>query len=147
MFSETQQNQQDATFQPANVCDRRKIQRALSTLQLLSEVTITLFVGGVVVPSLVRSGTAMSHAAAVGSLHTLTIGGVTLTYTLENVGFALLGGLLGTLVALAIEFPNPLAKAARNFLMFWDADWKWLLSRQSGRASFDANQNRDLAGV
>jgi hypothetical protein len=143
MFNEAQQNQHHPTVQPANGCDHPKIQKALYTLQLLSEVTITLFVAGVVVPSFLRSRMVTSHALAVGSLHTLTIGGVTLSYTLHNLVAAILGGLLGSLVALAIEFPATFAKAARNFLIFWRADWKCFLSRQPRRPSFD--DNRSLA--
>ena len=109
-------------------------------LQLLSEVTITLFVAGVLVPSFLRSGTAASHAAAVGSLHTLTVGGLTFWYTLHSLGAAVGGGLLGALVALAIEFRATLAKAAGNFLMFWQAYWKCFLSRP-GRPSFDGKRS------
>jgi hypothetical protein len=81
-------------------------------------VSIALFLAGVVVPSFVRSGMAANHDSAAGSLHALTMGGVTLWFTLQNLGFALLGGVFGVLIALAIEFPAAFAKTARNFLMF-----------------------------
>ena len=114
MFCEAQQNQHHPTVQPANECDHRKNQKALSMLQLLSEVTITLFVAGVLVP--------------------------TFWYTLHSLGAAVGGGLLGALVALAIEFRATLAKAAGNFLMFWQAYWKCFLSRP-GRPSFDGKRS------
>jgi len=95
-----------------------KIQRVLSALQLLGGVTIALFLAGVVVPSFLRSGMAAKHDSAAGSFHALTIGGVTFGFTLHNLGFALLGGVVGALVALAIEFPAAFAKTARNVLMF-----------------------------
>lgn len=107
--------------QPTNVRSNariEKIQRALSVLQLLGGVTITLFLAGVVVPSFVRSGTAAAHDVVAGSLHALTIGGVTFWFTLQNLGSALLGSVFGLLVALAIEFPAAFAKTARKFLVF-----------------------------
>ena len=97
---------------------RVKMQRVLSLLQLLGGVTIALFLAGVVVPSFLRSGMAAKHDSAAGSLHALTVGGVTFWFTLENLGFALLGGVFGVLIALTIEFPAVFAKTARNFLMF-----------------------------
>ena len=47
-----------------------------------------------------------------------------LSYTLENLSFAILGAMFGSLIALAIEFPATFAKTARNFLMFRQVDWK-----------------------
>jgi len=64
------------------------------------------------------SGMAATHDSAAGSLHALTIGGVTFWFTLQNLGFALLGSVFGLLVALAIEFPAAFAKTARKFLVF-----------------------------
>ena len=112
---------QQPHHQPTNVRSNtkiEKIQRALSVLQLLGGVTIALFLAGVVVPSFVRSGTAAAHDAAAGSLHALTIDGVTFWFTLQNLGSALLGGVFGLLVALAIEFPAVLFKTARKLVVF-----------------------------
>ena len=117
MFDEAQQPH----HQPTNVRSSRKmqkIQRALSFLQFLAGVTTALFLAGVVVPSFVRSGTAAAQDAAAGSLHALTIDGVTLWFTLQNLGSALLGGVFGLLVALAIEFPTVLFKTARKLVVF-----------------------------
>ena len=94
------------------------MQRALSVLQLLGGVTMALFLAGVVVPSLFRSGMAANHTSAGGSLHALTIGGVTFGFTLQNLGSALLGGVFAVLIAFAIEFPAAFAKTARKFLVF-----------------------------
>jgi hypothetical protein len=119
MFDAAQQNQHHPTVQPENGGDNRKIQRALSVLQLFSEVAVTLFIAGIVVPSFLRSGMATNHALAAGSLrvlHALTIGGVTFSYTVQNLGSAVLGGLFGSLIALAIEFPPTVAKTSRNLL-------------------------------
>jgi hypothetical protein len=82
-----------------------KRQKAFSLLQLLSEVVITLFIAGIVVPSLLRSDLAAKEALAVGSLHTIKISGVVLTYTNQNVEFAILGGLVSAMAAFAIPFP------------------------------------------
>ena len=124
MFDAAQQNQHHPNVQPENGGDNstffarsphRKIQRALSVVQLFSEVVITLFIAGIVVPSFLRSGMATNHALAAGSLralHALTIGGVTFSYTLQNLGSAVLGGLFGSIIALAIEFPTTVAKTS-----------------------------------
>ena len=143
MCNAAQQNQHHPTVQQENGSDNRKTQKALSILELFSEVMISLFIAGFVVPSFLRSGTATNHALAVGSLralHALSIGGVTFSYTLQNLGSAILGGLFGSLTALAIEFPTTVAKISRNLLMFLQVDWKSFLSGRSGRPSYVGNR-------
>ena len=81
-----------------------KRQKALSLFQLLIEVVITLFTAGIVVPSLLRSNVAAKEALAGGSLHTINIAGVVLSYTNQNVEFAILGALVGAMAAFAIPF-------------------------------------------
>ena len=82
-----------------------KRQKAFSLLLLLVEVVITLFIAGIVVSSLVRSDLATKEALAVGSLHTINLAGMVLSYTNQNVEFAILGGLVGAMAAFAIPFP------------------------------------------
>ena len=88
-----------------------KRQKAFSLLQLLIEVVITLFIAGIAVPSLLRSDVATKGALAGGSLHIIKIAGVVLSYTKQNVEFAILGGLIGAMAACAIPFP---ATAPKN---------------------------------
>jgi type II secretory pathway pseudopilin PulG len=81
-----------------------KRQRAFSLLQLLIEVVITLFIAGIVVPSLLRSDVATNEALAAGSLHTINIAGMAFSYTNHNVDFAILGAFVGAIAAFAIPF-------------------------------------------
>ena len=78
-----------------------KRQKAFSLLQLLIEVVFTLFIAGLVVPSLLRSDLATKEALAAGSLRTINIAGVVLSYTNQNVEVAILGALVGAMAALA----------------------------------------------
>ena len=121
MFPGAQQLHDHSTAQSTNessITKIAKIERLLSVLQLLGGVTVALFLAAVVVPSFLRSGMAANHDTPSASVHTLTMGGVKFGFTLENLGFALLGGAFGVLMALAIEFPAAFAKTARSFLMF-----------------------------
>jgi hypothetical protein len=81
-----------------------KRQNALSFVLLLIEVVFTLFIAGIVVPSFVRSDLATKETLAAGSLSTINIAGVAFAYTTKNVEFAIFGGLVGAMAALAIHF-------------------------------------------
>ena len=81
-----------------------KRQKAFSLALLLIEVAFTLFIAGIVVPSLLRSDLATRAALAAGSLRTITIAGFAFSYTTQNVALAILGGLVGTMAAFAIHF-------------------------------------------
>jgi hypothetical protein len=78
-------------------------QKVLPLLQLLIELAITFFIAGIVVPSLLRSGVSTNGALAGGSLHTINIAGVTFLFTHKNIGFAILGVLVGATAAFVIE--------------------------------------------
>jgi hypothetical protein len=82
-----------------------KSQKAFCLLQLLIEVVITMFIAGIVAPSLLRSDAATKEALAGRSLHTVNIAGAVLSYTNQNVEFAILGALVGAMAAFAIPFP------------------------------------------
>ena len=88
-----------------------KRQKAFSLALLLIEVTFTLFIAGIVVPSLLRSELATKEALAVGSLRAINIAGFAFSYTTQSVEFAILGSLMGTLAAFVIHFR---AAAPRN---------------------------------
>ena len=79
-------------------------QKAFSLALLLAEVAFTLFISGIVLPSLLRSDLATKEAWASGSLRTFNIAGLAFSYTTQNVALAILGGLVGTMAAFAIHF-------------------------------------------
>jgi len=85
--------------------DSTKRQKAFSLLQLVIGLVITLFVAGIVVPSLLRSAVATNEAFTNGSLHTIRIAGLMFSYTYKNVAFAILGALVGATGAFAIASP------------------------------------------
>ena len=81
-----------------------KRQRASSFVLLLIEVVFTLFIAGIVVPSLFRSELAAKEALAPGSLRAINIAGFAFSYTTQSVEFAILGSLVGALAAFVIHF-------------------------------------------
>lgn len=72
----------------ANTMKRQKV---FSLALLLVEVAFTLFIAGIVVPSLLRSESATNEALALGSLRAINIAGFAFSYTTQSVGFAILG--------------------------------------------------------
>jgi hypothetical protein len=88
-----------------------KRQKAFSLALLLIEVAFTLFIAGIVVPSLLRPELATKEALPLGSLRAINIAGFAFSYTTQSLGFAILGSLAGTLTAFVIHFRSP---ARRN---------------------------------
>lgn len=93
----------------ANTIKRQKV---FSLALLLIEVAFTLFISGIVVPSLLRSESVTQEALAVGSLHAINIAGFAFSYTIQSVEFAVLGSVIGALAAFVIHFRG--AAARRN---------------------------------
>jgi hypothetical protein len=88
-----------------------KRQKVFSLALLLIEVAFTLFITGIVVPSLFRSDLATKEALAQGSLRAINIVGFAFSYTTQSVEFAIVGSILGTLAAFVLHFR---AAARRN---------------------------------
>jgi hypothetical protein len=77
--------------------------RVLRLFQLSSVVTATLFLAGVVAPSLIRTESATERVSLGGSLQTMNIAGVSFSYKLGNIYAAALGVLFGTGIALVLN--------------------------------------------
>lgn len=99
-----------------------KRQNTLSLLLLLIELAMTLFVAGIVVPSVIRSSVATKVALARGSLHTINIAGVKFLYTYKNIGAAVLGMLIGAAAAFTIAYPAAAPPRNRVFRFWTRAD-------------------------
>jgi hypothetical protein len=81
-----------------------KKQKVFSLALLLIEVVFTLFIAGIVVPSLLPSELATKEALALGSLRAIHIAGFAFSYTTQSLGLALVGSLVATLAAFVIHF-------------------------------------------
>jgi hypothetical protein len=79
-------------------------QKAFALLQLFIEVVITLFIAGLVAPSVVRYELATNQVLAARALRTMHIAGMAFSYAYQNVAAAILGGLVGAMAACAIHF-------------------------------------------
>lgn len=107
-------------------------QNAPSLLLLLAELTITLFVAGIVLPSFLRSGVDAREALVRGSLHSIRIAGIAFSYTYENLGCAMLGMLTGAAAAFLVAYPTT-APDSEDFATGVQDD------RPESRASFDGS--------
>ena len=83
--------------------DNLKWQKGLCRVQLFLGLALTVFIAGIVVPSLVRSSAASRAFLAAGSLHAIKIGGMTFLFTYRNLVAAVLGVVIGGTAALVIE--------------------------------------------
>ncbi len=77
-------------------------QKAIRVLQLFGGVMVTLFLAGILVPSLMGSTRSANHSMFPGSLHTIKIAGFAFRYKLQNILAALLGTLFGAVMALVM---------------------------------------------
>lgn len=79
-------------------------QTVFSLALLLIEVTFTVFIAGIVVPSLLWPQLAAKEDLTLVPLRAIHIAGFTLSYTAQSVEFAILGSLVGALVAVVLNF-------------------------------------------
>ena len=79
-----------------------KKQNAIRVFHLLSSVTITLFLAGILVPSLMGSSSSANHTFFAGSQHTMKIAGFVFKYKFQNILAALLGTVFGGVIALVM---------------------------------------------
>ncbi len=72
-----------------------KMQKVIRVFQLIGGAIITLFLAGILVPSLMGSTRSANHSTFPGALHTIQIAGFAFQYKLQNILAALLGMLFG----------------------------------------------------
>jgi hypothetical protein len=71
-------------------------------LRLSPGLLLLLFIAGVAAPSVLCSNHFVHGVSPLDSPRTLEIAGMTFTYKLQNIGFAILGSLFGAAVALTV---------------------------------------------
>jgi cyanate permease len=77
-----------------------KKQNPVRVFKLASVLTLTVFLTGIVVPSLMRMGSSADHASSlIGSLYTTKVAGFTFAYKLQNILAAILGAGFGGVMA------------------------------------------------
>jgi hypothetical protein len=81
-----------------------KKQEVIRVFQLLGGVMSTLFLAGILVPSLMGSTRSSNHHLFPGSLRTIQIAGVAFQYKVYNIAAALLGTLCGGVLALVTAY-------------------------------------------
>jgi prolipoprotein diacylglyceryltransferase len=79
-----------------------KSQKTVSVFLLSVELLLALFVAGVAVPSLIYSGRTTNLGSPLHSARSLDIVGVTLIFNFWNIGSALMGALVGAVIALML---------------------------------------------
>jgi hypothetical protein len=72
-----------------------KMQKVIRVFQLIGGAIITLFLAGILVPSLMGSTRSANHSIFPGSLRTIQIAGFAFQYKLQNILAAVLGMLFG----------------------------------------------------
>ena len=90
------------------------MQKAIRVFQLFSGLIITLFLAGILVPSLMGSTRSSNHGIFPGSLHTIKIAGFAFQYKLQNILAALLGMLFGAASARVVASRAGSPAAAQN---------------------------------
>jgi len=135
MFAGSQSTQ----FARANQLKREKstitIKDVSTVLQLVAVVLVTLFLAGIAAPSFLRSEAAGSHTLASGSLHTLIVARIPLTYTFWNLASAVLGALFGAAAVLAMSSPASPDSIARIGRAICQMPWKSLFAYRKSRPS------------
>ena len=81
-----------------------KMQKVIRVFQLIGGAIITLFLAGILVPSLMGSTRSANHSIFPGSLHTIQIAGFAFQYKLQNILAAVLGMLFGAASARIMAF-------------------------------------------
>ena len=89
----------------------RKMRKTLSALQLSAGIATGLFIAGVIVPTVLGAGTANRDNCSAYSVHMFVLAGITFTYTLADLGFAVLGALFGAVVAWASQYPSVIVES------------------------------------
>ena len=76
-----------------------KKQNAIGVFKLASVLTLTVFLTGIVVPSLMRATSSADQTSVLTSIYTAKVAGFTFAYKLQNILAAVLGAAFGGVMA------------------------------------------------
>jgi hypothetical protein len=108
--------------------DSTKPRADFPLLQFLIWEMVAVLTAGFAVPSFFWSHAARGHHLVAGSLRSLALGGISFWYSYQDIEFAILGVVFGTVGAWAIYFPGKLTGKVRVAPMFQHIHWKRFLA-------------------
>jgi cyanate permease len=97
-----------------------KKQNPVRVFKLASVLTLTVFLTGIVVPSLMHARSAADQTSLFGSLYTTKVAGFTFAYKLQNILAAILGagfgGVMAFIASVVLEDKNRRSVASARSL-------------------------------
>ena len=93
-------------------------------VQFLIWEMVSVLIAGIAVPTIFWSHAAKGHSLVAGSLRHLVLGGISFRYTHQDIEFAILGAVLGTVGAWAIYVPRKFTGKSRVARTLQRTHWR-----------------------
>ena len=127
---------QDRVTREPNQANWGKFQGLLPLFQLMFCELAVLLIAAIVAPSLLRSFATTRHAVGADPLHQFTTVGLTFSYSVRNIAWAVLGAVFGAGMAWAVDGPGKFSAGNNAVRMFQSVRWKYLVSHDENRQSY-----------